>query len=114
MERTRFQYSLRTLLLATLAVALLLVPVAWVGRERQEMMRARAAILEAREVALRSAVLEEQRRLDQQHKPAAEEESAALRRLERENTRLREQVEELLREIEQLKNANKFPDSAGR
>jgi uncharacterized protein HemX len=113
MERTRFQYSLRTLLLMMLALAFLLVPVAWVGRERQQMIQARSAILEAREAALRSVVLEEQRRLNQQRNPAFEKDSIALQRLERENTSLRQQVIELRREVEQLRNSAKSPGTAG-
>jgi len=38
-KRGRLQFSVRTLLLVTTAVALLLVPVAWVARERQQMLR---------------------------------------------------------------------------
>ena len=103
-ERPRFQYSLRTLLLLTLGVALLLVPVAWVSRERQQMIQARAAILEAREAALRSVVLEEQQRLNQGRSAAREMDSSVLKRLERENTSLRQQVDELRREIVKLRN----------
>ena len=58
---SRFQFSLRTLLLVTAAIALLLVPVAWITRERMQMMRAQEAVLQAREVALRSVVREGQR-----------------------------------------------------
>ena len=53
--RVRFQYSLRTLFVVTAIVALLLVPVGWVARERQRM-------LEAREAALRAVVLAERDR----------------------------------------------------
>ena len=113
MVRNRFQFSLRTLLLATLAAALLLVPVAWVSRERQKMIAARAAILEAREVALRSVVLEEQRRLSRGGNPTLED-SGAIQELERENTSLRQQVNELRRKVEQLRNAAKPLGTAGR
>jgi type II secretory pathway pseudopilin PulG len=51
----RFQYSLRTLFVVTAIVALLLVPVAWVARQRQQM-------LEAREAALRAVILAERDR----------------------------------------------------
>ena len=37
---SQFQFSVRTLLLVTAAIALLLVPMVWVMRERLEMMRA--------------------------------------------------------------------------
>jgi len=130
MVGNRFQYSLRTLLLVPLALALPLVPVAWVSRERQQMVRARTAILEAREAALRSVVLEEQRRRgeiaarsgaaraeqpsSQGGNPAVEEESSVMQRLERENTSLRQQVNELRREVEQLRNSTKPLGTAGR
>jgi len=55
-HRSRFQYSLRTLFVVTAIVALLLVPVAWVARERQRM-------LEAREAAVRAVVLAERNRV---------------------------------------------------
>jgi hypothetical protein len=58
---SRFQFSLRSLLLVTAAIALLLVPVAWVARERMQRMRVQEALLQAREVALRSVVREGQR-----------------------------------------------------
>jgi hypothetical protein len=54
-RRFRFQYSLRALLIVTAIAALLLVPVAWVGRERQR-------VLAAREAALRAVVLAERDR----------------------------------------------------
>jgi hypothetical protein len=44
-KRGRWQFSARSLLLVTAAVALLLAPVAWVARERQQMTRARQEIL---------------------------------------------------------------------
>jgi len=53
--RFRFQYSLRTLFVVTAIVALLLVPVVWVARDRQR-------VLEAREAALRAVVLAERDR----------------------------------------------------
>ncbi len=53
--RFRFQYSLRTLFAITAIVALLLVPVAWVARERRQ-------VLEAREAALRAVVRAERDR----------------------------------------------------
>src|SRR5271157_4933611 len=68
-KRGRLQFSVRTLLLVTAAVALLLVPVAWVARERRQMMRAQQEILLAREVALRSLVREQQRLFSQAASP---------------------------------------------
>lgn len=55
-RRFRFQYSLRALFAGTAIVALLLVPVAWVARERRQM-------LEAREAAVRAVVLAERNRV---------------------------------------------------
>jgi uncharacterized protein HemX len=107
MGRNRFQFSLRTLLLVTLALALLLVPVTWVSREREQMIRARYAILEAREEALRSVVLEEQRRLNQGHTGVIEKDAEVMQRLDRENKSLRQQVNELRREVEQLRTSLK-------
>jgi predicted RNase H-like nuclease (RuvC/YqgF family) len=114
-------------------MALLLVPVAWVARERQRM-------LEAREAALRAVVLAERNRAlavkAQYHgairaqtgsalSPAAESSSpsedepseeiareaekapdarpAVVEQLRRENAELKKTVEELHREIERLK-----------
>ncbi len=131
--RFRFQYSLRTLFVVTAIVALLLVPVAWVARERQRM-------LEAREAALRAVVLAERDRavaVEARYKAAvsaqagsalsedsglgsqsednpprdigrqAEEASpvrpAVVEQLMRENAELKKTVEQLHREIERLK-----------
>jgi hypothetical protein len=94
MRRIRFQFSLRRFLLVTAATACLLVPVAWVARERQQAMRAREAILEARELALRSVVRENQRQRI---------ERPDLARLRLENEDLKKRVEELLRQVEQLR-----------
>jgi hypothetical protein len=58
----RFQFSLRSLLIATAVLALILVPVAWVVRERQQMIRAQRGMLRAREEAIRSVLLAERRR----------------------------------------------------
>ena len=43
-KRGGLQFSVRTLLLVTAAAALLLVPVAWVARERRQLMRAQQEI----------------------------------------------------------------------
>ena len=101
---SRFQFSVRTLLAVTAAIALLLVPVVWVTRERMQMMRAQEAILQAREVALRSVVREGQR-LPRQ--------SQAVEQLRRENADLKQQVEQLRREVEQLKSTARRTDTVG-
>jgi predicted RNase H-like nuclease (RuvC/YqgF family) len=91
-------------MLVTAAIALLLVPVAWVTRERLQMMRAQEALLQAREVALRSIVREGQRLPSQ---------SETMEQLRRENADLKQQVEQLRREVEQLKSPARRTDTAG-
>ncbi len=119
-RRRRWQFSVRTLLLVTAAAALLLVPVAWVARERQQMMRLQGEILAAREVALRSVVREQQRLLGKPAPPSEEiapqgasspdrnpplaEKSPVIEQLRHENADLREQIAQLRREVETLKN----------
>jgi hypothetical protein len=112
--RPRFQFSIRALLLVTLATALLLVPVAWVSRERQQMLRAQNSILEARELALRSAVLEEHRRVRQARDLTLDGEPGALQRLQDENTSLKRQIDELRSEVERLRNSSISTGTAGR
>jgi len=131
----RFQYSLRTLFVVTAIAALLLVPVAWVARERQQM-------LEAREAALRAVILAERDRAvavearyrdvinaqtgsvlstavssssagggDPSEAIARKAEKAptirpdVVEQLVRENSELKKKVEQLHREIERLKGA---------
>ncbi len=133
--RVRFQYSLRTLFVVTAIVALLLVPVGWVARERQRM-------LEAREAALRAVVLAERDRavaVEARYKAAVNAQTnsalspaaglsgesgdnppgniagqaekapmnraAMVEQLMRENAELKKTVEQLHREIERLKAA---------
>jgi hypothetical protein len=101
----RIRFSVRTLLLVTAAIALLLVPVVWVTRERMQMMRAQEAILQAREVALRSVVRQrEQSSLKSQF----------MEQLERENADLKQQVEQLRRQVEQLKSPSRRSDTVDR
>jgi hypothetical protein len=118
-----YQFSLRTLMLFTGVLALLLVPVAWVARERKQMLRAQDILLQAREVALRSVVLEERRRskaISNQHNSSSGLHSiqpqaatpielrSTLERLQRENDALKKKVEILCRQVEALK-ARKNP-----
>jgi hypothetical protein len=100
----RFQFSTRRFMGVTAAIACLMVPVAWVARERQQTMRAREAILEAREVALRSVVREQQK---------SRIEKADLDRLQRENADLKKEIEELRRWVEELGGLN-IPAGAAR
>jgi hypothetical protein len=114
--RGKFQFSIRTLLLVTAVTALLLVPLAWVTQQRQQMLQAERAMLRAREVALRSVVLEAQRRRDQAaaHREEAGPKLPALEQLRRENAELRQQVQELKREAEQLGKSAKPADAKPR
>jgi len=129
-KRGRWQFSVPTLLLVTAGVALLLVPVAWVARERQQLMRAQQEILYAREIALRSAVREQQRLLARAAPPPEAvaprlssspdrglpltEKLPAIEQLRHENTDLRQQLEQLRRELETLKNPAKSTSKPGR
>ena len=129
-KRGRWQFSVRTLLLVTAAVALLLMPVAWVARERQQMMRAQQEILLAREMALRSVVREQQRLLSKPTPHSAEaapqlsaspdpnlpraEKLPAIEQLRHENADLRQQLEQLRHEVETLKNPAMSTGKPGR
>jgi hypothetical protein len=115
-----WQFTVRSFLVVTAAVALLLVPVAWVTRERRQMVMAERQMLLAREVALRSVILEQERRFkaapppaeyspppaasSPERAPAPRETSAAVEQLRHENAGLKQQLEELRREVEQLKS----------
>jgi predicted RNase H-like nuclease (RuvC/YqgF family) len=104
-RRSRYQFSIRTLLLVTVAVALLLVPVTWVTRERLRMVEAQREILAAREVALRSVVREQalrQRALASVSPQPASAEGNELESLKRQNADLKQEVKQLRRELERL------------
>jgi hypothetical protein len=121
-SRRRFQFSLRSILILTAMTALLLVPVAWVAREREQMRRAREEVLRAREEAVRAVVLAERAARDRADAAATassktvadsrqsamtSEPSSLVERLQRENAELKDQVDILRREVERLKTANK-------
>ncbi len=101
----RWQFTVRSLLLVTVAVALLMVPVVWVARERRQLLRAQQEILLAREVALQSAIREEQRRLSAAASAAENAPSPAgsLEQLRHENVNLKQQLQQLRREVDQLR-----------
>lgn len=119
-ERSKYQFSMRTMMLAIATVSALLAPFAWMMRDRQQQRQILMRALQAREVALRSVVLEEQRRgslaisrrenatagtswrLDRN--PSAPGGLESLKRLERENADLRRQVSLLSREVDRLKS----------
>ena len=117
----RFQFSVRSLLIVTAVLALLLVPIVWVTRERQQMLR-------ARDEALRAVILAERYRSelksrqdavpvnpdptknrgDESREPTGPAGAAALiERLQRENTELRETVARLRRVVERLQAADR-------
>jgi uncharacterized protein HemX len=106
-RRRKFQFSIGTLLVLTAVVAVLLVPLAWVARQRQQMMLAQREILAAREVALRSVVHEaDARRQIAASGPTQPKrsEEADMKNLRRENAELKHEVEELRRKLEKLRN----------
>ncbi|MGO9598890.1 MAG: hypothetical protein ACLP7Q_12950 [Isosphaeraceae bacterium] len=126
-ERGKHQFSVRTMMLAIAVVSILLAPFAWVMRERQQQRQVLMRALQAREVALRSVVLEEQRRssltisrcenttagtswsLDRD--PSAGSGPESIKRLERENADLRRQVSLLSREVDRLKSQTRPSDT---
>ncbi len=106
-ETWRFQVSVRGILAATAILALLMVPVTWMFRER-ELMR------QAREDAIRAVVLAERYRskLDEratpvdparQAQPLPPAAAARIQRLEHENAELKDTLELLQKEVERLK-----------
>ena len=125
-ERGKYQFSMRTMMLVIAAVSTLLAPFAWVMRERQQQRQALMRALQAREVALRSVVLEEQRRSslaigrsesttagtswNLNRNPSAHSGPESIERLERENADLRRQVSLLNREVDRLKSRTRLSD----
>lgn len=115
--RSRFQFSIRTLLLLTVVSALLLVPVAWVARERRQMVLAQRDILLAREVALRSVVREETRRqqmLSTGWPPPTQLDARTLEDLKRENESLKQEVKQLRLELNLLRHSPESSSTSGR
>jgi hypothetical protein len=91
--RRWYQFSLRRLLLVTPMFALVLVPLAWVTRERQQL-------LQARDEAVRAVILAERYRSALKQREAAV--PAEIERLRRENAELKASVERLRRQVERL------------
>ena len=106
-DTKRIQLSIRSLLFVTATVALLLVPVVWVVRERQRMLL-------AREDALRAVILSERQRSEIRERMAtirpavdqarsdetsvgtsspAPDQAKSLERLRRENSELKDTIE---------------------
>jgi hypothetical protein len=61
---SRFQFSIRSLLVVTAVFALALVPLVWGMRERQRIARMQHSLHRAREEAIRSVLLAERRRVE--------------------------------------------------
>jgi hypothetical protein len=118
--RGRLQFSVRSILVATGIVAILLVPTAWVARERQEMRRLSDLVLQAREEAIRAVILAERQRTVMRDSDVVPDRGASdqtagparnpwapleirIERLERENSALKEAVEIQRQQIERLK-----------
>ena len=114
--RRWYQFSLRRLLMVTPILALVLVPVVWVSRERQQLLR-------ARDEAVRAVILAERYRSELKKREAADPAqpgpaevpgaekpesarpagaSALIERLRRENAELKQTIERLRREVERL------------
>jgi hypothetical protein len=117
----RFRSSIRGLMAVTAVLALLLVPVVWVARERAQM-------LHARNEALRAVVLAERYRTalrdrEKAQSPASgqaeppdaaqptpagpNDASPVIERLQRENAELKATVQNLRSEVERLKARNR-------
>jgi predicted RNase H-like nuclease (RuvC/YqgF family) len=120
--RQRFQFSLASILVLTALTAILLVPLAWVTRERQQMLLAQAEVLRAREEAVRAVVLAERAAAATAVRVGAagsktgaallqsaktNESTDLVERLKRENAELKAKVETLRQEVERLKAAEK-------
>jgi hypothetical protein len=107
-EARRFQVSVRGILAATAVLALLMVPITWVARERERMRQ-------AREDAIRAVVLAERYRSEikeraatqvlavDQTDPVPPDSAARIDRLERENAELKDTIERLRKEVDRLK-----------
>ncbi len=118
--RRRVQFSVRSLLIVTALLALALVPLVWVMRERRQVLR-------AREEAIRSVLLAERRRTQLRAKgaqsadevndfaPDAElteppppvSKEILIEHLRRENNELKDTVDSLRQEVERLRAANR-------
>ncbi len=115
---SRFQFSVRSLLVMTAVLALSLAPVVWVTRERRQMLR-------AREEAIRSVLLAERRRVELRAKGGPKSASTdefgpdtdttavpsvspevLIEHLRRENDELKDTVDSLRQEVQRLRAAN--------
>jgi hypothetical protein len=120
----RIQFSIRSLLIITAVLALLLAPVAWVMRERQQMVRLQVSMHRAREEAIRAVLLAERRRVELLErggpKSATSDElnpevdatrvppvspEILIEHLRRENNELKDTVDSLRLEVQRLRAA---------
>jgi len=124
-SRRYIQFSTRTLLLVTAVVAISLVPVAWVARERQKMLAMQEGILRGREEAIRAVLLAERRRVASGAKGTEAGAASAevvlerdilkvpavtpeilIEHLRRENNELKDTVDSLRLEVKRLRAAS--------
>jgi hypothetical protein len=103
-DARRFQVSVRGILAATAVLALLMVPITWVARERERMRQ-------AREDAIRAVVLAERYRSKlEERTPIHSQAAARVQQLEAENAESRHSVGRLrinaAARIEQLEVEN--------
>jgi len=115
----RFQFKVRSLLIVTAVLAFSMAPVAWVVRERRQMLR-------AREEAIRSVLLAERRRVELRAKEgpraanfdefdADDDNTKApsvapeilIEHLRRENNELKDTVDDLRLEVQRLRAAKR-------
>jgi hypothetical protein len=115
---SRFQFSVRSLLIMTAVLAISLAPVVWVTRERRQMLR-------AREEAIRSVLLAERRLVELRAKGGPNRARAdefgpdrdtevpsvspevLIEHLRRENDELKDTVDSLRQEVQRLRAANR-------
>ena len=126
--RRRYQFTLRRLLMVTPILALILVPVAWVTRERQQLLRARDEALRAVILAERSRSAPKDRAAAGLAKPGPAElagdegstsalpagVSSVIERLRRENAELKETIARLRRQVERLEALTHSGSNPGR
>ncbi len=109
----RLQYSLQSLLILTGVSAIVLAPVAWVTRERQQVIRAREEAIRAVVLAERAARENNARTIlaDSEKSGAALPQTASIgarrsdlvERLQRENAELKKTVQLLRQHVQRLK-----------
>jgi predicted RNase H-like nuclease (RuvC/YqgF family) len=117
----RYQFSVGSLLVVTAILAVLLVPIAWVANQREQMRLAREEAIRAVILAerYRSEVKErtvnngfpvgqaERRGSSRQTDPVPPDADARIEQLERENAELKDAVARLRSEVERLKSRNR-------